>query len=168
MSHIPFSPSFFCSNNVLLSLRLNHPSSTLPSASLCAPAVKPRKSRATARTVSSTVQAASEAGSSDHQAPGQSNMWCSLSVRQCATTALAVSWPCVCACHRSKAAFSQSCHFALFVKAVARASTDCFFTFCDVHLAGACRRRACSAGRSSLVHAAGALWCVLLPGATNR
>ena len=37
-------------------------------------------------------------------------------------------------CHRCKAALSQSCHFALFVNPVARASTDQFFTLCDVHL----------------------------------
>ena len=31
-------------------------------------------------------------------------------------------------CHRSKAALSESCHFALFVNPVARTSTDQFFT----------------------------------------
>ena len=37
-------------------------------------------------------------------------------------------------CHSSKAALSQSCHFALFVNPVARSSTDEFLTLCDVHL----------------------------------
>ena len=37
-------------------------------------------------------------------------------------------------CRSSKAAVSQSCHFALFVNPVARSSTDEFFTLCDVHL----------------------------------
>ena len=36
-------------------------------------------------------------------------------------------------CH-SKAALSQSCHFAVFVNPLARSSTDLFFTLCDVHL----------------------------------
>ena len=37
-------------------------------------------------------------------------------------------------CHSSKAALSQSCHFALFENPVARSSTGEFFTLCDVHL----------------------------------
>ena len=37
-------------------------------------------------------------------------------------------------CHSSKAALSQSCHIALFVNPVARASTDPSFTSCDVHV----------------------------------
>ena len=37
-------------------------------------------------------------------------------------------------CHRSMAALSQSCHLVLCVNPVARASTDQFFTLCDVHL----------------------------------
>ena len=37
-------------------------------------------------------------------------------------------------CHSSKAALSQSCHFAVFVNPVARSSTDEFFTVCDAHL----------------------------------
>ena len=36
--------------------------------------------------------------------------------------------------HSSKAARSQSCHFAFFVNPVARSSTDEFFTLCDAHL----------------------------------
>ena len=37
-------------------------------------------------------------------------------------------------CHSSKAALSQSCHFAVFMNPVARSSTNEFFTLCDVHM----------------------------------
>ena len=45
----------------------------------------------------------------------------------------------MCMCHRSEAALLQSCHFALFVNLVARASIDRFFASCDVPLAAGAR-----------------------------
>ena len=62
--------------------------------------------------------------------PGQSNMWCPLletAYHHSIGAFLEMS-----VCHSSKAALSQSCHFALFVNPVARSSTD-EFTLCDVH-----------------------------------
>ena len=70
--------------------------------------------------------------SSDEELPGQSNIWCLLleaayhhSIGGCLPMSM---------CHGTKAVLSQTCHFALFVNPVARASTDLFLTLCDVHL----------------------------------
>ena len=62
-----------------------------------------------------------------------------------------------------RSALSQTCHFALFVNPVARASTDCFFTFCDVHLEHERDLQATCLQRrhEQLAHAAGARWCAL-------
>ena len=72
---------------------------------------------------------ASEAEASE----GRSNMWCP--PLEAAYHHSIGGFLTGCMCHRNKAAVSQSWHFALFVNRVARASTDRFFTFCDVHLA---------------------------------
>ena len=77
-----------------------------------------------ARPGSTVGSATSEGISSDEEVPGQSNMWGPLleaAYHHSIGAFLATSM-----CHRSKAALSQSCHFALFVKPVARASTARF------------------------------------------
>ena len=110
---VPFSPNFFCSNSaewsvVELASQPVQARHSLPCRCVL-PAFKLRMSRAAARTVSSTVATATEEGSSD----GAVSPTCgALSLRQCTTTALTVSW--------------QSCHFPLYVNRVARASTDRF------------------------------------------
>ena len=74
----------------------------------------------------------SEEVSSDEELPSQSNMWCPLleeAYQHSIGGYLAMSM-----CHSSKAALSQSCHFALFMNPVARSSTDQFLTGSDVHL----------------------------------
>ena len=99
-----------------------------------------RMSRAAARVEPATVPTAREADSFDDEVPGQSIMWCLL--LEAAFHHSFGGFLAMCMCHRSKAALSQSCHLALFVNAVARASTDRFFTFCDVHLARECDSQA--------------------------
>ena len=77
---------------------------------------------AAAQAVSPTASTASNADCTDDEAPSQSNMRCPLleivfhySVGSCMA---------MMRCHRSTAALSQSCHFAVFVNPVARASSD--------------------------------------------
>ena len=69
---------------------------------------------------------------SDEDLLGHSNMWCPLleaAYHHSTGALLALNM-----CHSSKAALSQSCHFAVFVNPVARSSTDEFYTLCDAHL----------------------------------
>ena len=89
-------------------------------------------SRAAARVESTTDLTGSEADFPDDEVPGQSNMCCPLleaayhhSIGSCLDLS---------PCHRSRSALSQSCQFTLFVSTFARASTDPFFTLCDVQL----------------------------------
>ena len=85
-----------------------------------------------ARASSLAGSAASDDASSDEDLPGHSNMWCSLleaAYHHSIGELLAMNM-----CHSSKAAPSQSCHFAVFVNPVARSSTHKFFTSCDVQL----------------------------------
>ena len=76
-------------------------------------------SRDVARAASSAGSAASDGFSSDEDLPGHSNMWSLLleaAYHHSIGAMLALS-----TCHSSKAALSQSCHFAVF-----RSSTDEF------------------------------------------
>ena len=77
--------------------------------------------------VSSMVFTASEAGSSDDEAPGQSNTWCPLleAVYERFLGHVPLQQGCFVAVVPLRASWTP----------VARASTDRFFTFCDVHLA---------------------------------
>ena len=80
---------------------------------------------------STAGSAADDDASSDEELPGHSNMWCPLleaAYHHSIGAMLALSM-----CYSSKAALSQSCHFAVFVNPVARSSTDEFFTLCDAH-----------------------------------
>ena len=69
---------------------------------------------------------------SDEELPSQSNMWCLL--LEAANHHSIGGNLAMIMCHSSKAALSQSCHFALIVNPVARSSTDQFLTLCGVHL----------------------------------
>ena len=62
----------------------------------------------------------------------QSNLWCPL--HEAAYHHGIGGYLAMSMCHGSKAALSQTCHLALFVNPVARASTNLFLTLCDVHL----------------------------------
>ena len=89
-------------------------------------------SREVARVVLPAESSVSEEVSSDEELPGQSDMWCPLleaAYHHSIGGYLAMNM-----CHGSMAALSQTCHFALCVNPVARASTDLFFTLCDMHL----------------------------------
>ena len=81
-------------------------------------------SRVVARVASLAGSSASDGFSSDEEWPGQFNMWCPLleTAHHSIGAFLALGM-----FHSSKAALSQSCHFALFVNLVARSSTDEFF-----------------------------------------
>ena len=116
--------------NVAVELFLNLPKIDL-SVTVAVLQLEPAMSRVAARVVLPAELSASEEVSSDEELQGQSNMWCPLleAAYHSIGGYLAMS-----TCHSSKAALSQSCHFALFVSPVARSSTKQFFTLCDVHL----------------------------------
>ena len=83
--------------------------------------------------------------SSDESVPGADNMWCPL---LCAVYHFFIGeYVASYACSRSLAALSQSCHFAVLINPIERASIDRFFHRLDaaprcVHAAST----ACSSG----------------------
>ena len=96
-------------------------------------------------TVSMTTSTASDTASSDDETSAQSNM--RYPFLETAYHYNIDGFLVMYMCHRCKTALSQSCHFVVFVNAVALAFTDRFINYCDGNLAlerdqqAACSRR---------------------------